>query len=109
MLPDSPEWLMTAGVTYEPTEWLVANFSAKYTDERYLDFNETYTLDSYLVAQAYVDIGGPNNFGMPENVRLRFNLDNVFDKQVVSFGYVGSNYGRPLSPRTFQATLTVDF
>ena len=33
----------------------------------------------------------------------------LFDKQVVSFGYVGSNYGRPLSPRTFQATLTVDF
>lgn len=109
LLPDSPEWLATAGVTYEPTEWLVANFSAKYTDKRYLDFAETYSLDSYIVAQAYVDIGGPNNFGLPENVRLRFNLDNVFDKQVVSFGYVGSNYGRPLSPRTFQATLTVDF
>ena len=108
-LPDSPEWLATGGVTYEPTEWLVANFSAKYTDTRYTDFNETYELKSYLVAQAYVDIGGPNSFGMPENMRLRFNVDNVFDKQVMSFGFTGSSFGRPLSPRTFQATLTVDF
>ena len=108
-LPDSPEWLATGGVTYEPTEWLVANFSAKYTDTRYTDFNETYELKSYLVAQAHVDIGGPNSFGMPENMRLRFNVDNVFDKQVMSFGFTGSSFGRPLSPRTFQATLTVDF
>ena len=108
-LPDSPEWLATGGVTYEPTEWLVANFSAKYTDTRYTDFNETYELKSYLVAQAYVDIGGSNSFGMPENMRLRFNVDNVFDKQVMSFGFTGSSFGRPLSPRTFQATLTVDF
>ena len=108
-LPDSPEWLATGGVTYEPTEWLVANFSAKYTVTRYTDFNETYELKSYLVAQAYVDIGGPNSFGMPENMRLRFNVDNVFDKQVMSFGFTGSSFGRPLSPRTFQATLTVDF
>ena len=108
-LPDSPEWLATGGVTYEPTEWLVANFSAKYTDTRYTDFNETYELKRYLVAQAYVDIGGPNSFGMPENMRLRFNVDNVFDKQVMSFGFTGSSFGRPLSPRTFQATLTVDF
>ena len=108
-LPDSPEWLATGGVTYEPTEWLVANFSAKYTDTRYTDFNETYELKSYLAAQAYVDIGGPNSFGMPENMRLRFNVDNVFDKQVMSFGFTGSSFGRPLSPRTFQATLTVDF
>ena len=108
-LPDSPEWLATGGVTYEPTAWLVANFSAKYTDTRYTDFNETYELKSYLVAQAYVDIGGPNSFGIPENMRLRFNVDNVFDKQVMSFGFTGSSFGRPLSPRTFQATLTVDF
>ncbi|MFC3201345.1 TonB-dependent receptor [Alteromonas oceani] len=108
-LPDSPEWLMTGGVTYEPTEWLVANFSAKYTGKRYTDFAESIELDSYLVAQAYVDIGGPNNFGMPENMRLRFNIDNVFDKEVMSFGFTGSTFGRPLSPRTFQATLTVDF
>ena len=108
-LPDSPEWLAIGGVTYEPTEWLVANFSAKYTDTRYTDFNETYELKSYLAAQAYVDIGGPNSFGMPENMRLRFNVDNVFDKQVMSFGFTGSSFGRPLSPRTFQATLTVDF
>ena len=108
-LPDSPEWLATGGVTYEPTAWLVANFSAKYTDTRYTDFNETYELKSYLVAQAYLDIGGPNSFGIPENMRLRFNVDNVFDKQVMSFGFTGSSFGRPLSPRTFQATLTVDF
>ncbi|MDC8829774.1 TonB-dependent receptor [Alteromonas gilva] len=108
-LPDSPEWLLTGGITYEPTEWLVANMSAKYTSTRYTDFSETYELESYLVTQAYLDIGGPNDFGMPENMRLRFNVDNLFDKEVMSFGFTGSSFGRPLSPRTFQATLTVDF
>lgn len=108
-LPDSPNWLMTGGVTYEPTEWLVANFSAKYTSKRYTDFAEAIELESYLVAQAYVDIGGPNHFGMPENMRLRLNIDNVFNKEVMSFAFTGSSFGRPLSPRTLQATLTVDF
>jgi iron complex outermembrane receptor protein len=108
-LADSPEWLITAGMTYEPTEWLVANLSAKYTDTRYTDYNETNELESYLVVSGYIDIGGANNFGMPENISIRLNVDNLLDEHVMSFGYTNSTYGRPLSPRTFQASITVDF
>ena len=110
ILADSPEWLFTGGVTYEPTEWLVANVSGKYTGKRYADYTEGYEMDSYTVLSGYLDLGGPNDFGVPENVSLRFNIDNLLDEEVTTaFVYAGSAYFRPLNPRTFQATLTVRF
>jgi iron complex outermembrane receptor protein len=108
-LADSPDWVMTGGITYEPTEWLVANVSAKYTSSRFTDYAETYEMDSYTTVSAYVDLGGVNPFGMPENVSLRLNVDNLFDKEVLSFAFVGSAFYRPLSPRNVQASLTVAF
>ena len=109
-LADSPEWLLTGGVTYEPTEWLVANLSGKHTGERYSTFTETAEVEAFTVFDAYVDIGGPNGFGVPENVSLRFNLNNVFDEEVpTAFMFAGSAFYRPLNPRTFQATLTARF
>ncbi|MFT6897920.1 MAG: iron complex outermembrane receptor protein [Paraglaciecola sp.] len=66
-------------------------------------------MDSYTIVSAYVDLGGINPFGMPENVSLRFNVDNLFNKEVLSFAFVGSAYYRPLNPRNFQASLTVAF
>ena len=117
-LGDSPEWLFTGGVTYEPTEWFVANISTKYTGERFADFQETAlspgnVMESYFLWSGYVDIGGPNGFGLPENVSLRFNLDNILDEETLPFADTrtnGSNaFFRPLNPRTFQATLTAVF
>ena len=110
ILADSPEWLFTGGVTYEPTEWMVANISGKYTGKRYADYTESYEMDSYAVLSGYLDLGGPNDFGVPENVSLRFNVDNLLDEEVTTaFVFAGSAYFRPLNPRTFQATLTVRF
>lgn len=106
---DSPELLFTGGVTYEPTTWLVANLSVKYTGKRYSDFSENVKLEAYTVANAYIDIGGPNDFGVPENVRFRINIDNVFDEQTLPFAFTGSTFKRPLNPRTLQGTLTVEF
>ncbi|MEP1871407.1 MAG: TonB-dependent receptor, partial [Paraglaciecola sp.] len=108
-LADSPEWLVTAGITYEPTEWIVANVSAKYTGSRYTDYAETYTMESFTLVSAYLDLGGINPFGIPENVSLRFNVDNLFDEEVLSFAFIGSAFYRPLNPRNFQASLTVAF
>ncbi|MEM9938247.1 MAG: TonB-dependent receptor [Pseudomonadota bacterium] len=117
-LADSPEWLFTGGVTYEPTEWLVANLSTKYTGERFADFKEAATspgnvMESYYLWSAYLDLGGPNDFGIPENVSLRFNVDNILDEETLAFTFTSSSGGnaffRPLNPRTFQATLTVKF
>lgn len=108
-LADSPEWLFTGGITYEPTSWLVANISAKYTSSRFTDYAESIELDSYTVVSTYIDIGGENDFGMPNNMRLRLNVDNLFNKEVLSFAFTGTNFYRPLNPRTVQASLTIDF
>ena len=117
-LADSPEWLFTGGVTYEPTDWMVANISTKYTGERFADFQEAATspgnvMEAYYLWSAYLDLGGPNDFGIPENVSLRFNVDNIFDEETLAFTFTSSSGGnaffRPLNPRTFQATLTVKF
>jgi iron complex outermembrane receptor protein len=89
---------------------MVANISGKYTGKRYADYTEGYEMDSYTVLSGYLDLGGPNDFGVPENVSLRFNIDNLLDEEVTTaFVYAGSAYFRPLNPRTFQATLTVRF
>jgi iron complex outermembrane receptor protein len=118
LLADSPEWIFSGGVTYEPTEWLVANLSTKYTGERYADFQEAATspgnkMEGYFLWSAYVDLGGPNNFGLPENVDLRLNVDNIFDEDTLAFTFTttgsGNAFFRPLNPRTVQATLTVNF
>lgn len=115
VLADSPEWLFTGGITWEPTEWLVANVSTKYTGERYADFanTEKNEMEDYFLWSAYVDLGGPNNFGIPENVSLRLNVDNLLDEDVLAFTFTTSGSGnaffRPLNPRTVQATLTATF
>lgn len=118
LLADSPEWLFTGGVTWEPTEWLVANISTKYTGERYADFAEgafqaDNVMESYFLWSGYVDLGGPNNFGLPENISLRFNVDNIFDEDTLAFTFTTTGTGaasyRPLNPRTAQVTLTARF
>ncbi len=105
-IADSPEWLFTGGVTWEPTDWLLGNLSLKYTGERYADYAEQFEMEDYTVFNAYLDISG-SVIGL-DMASLRFNLDNVTDEQVLSFVYAGSPYFRPLNPRTFQATITFD-
>ncbi|MEH6694091.1 MAG: TonB-dependent receptor [Hyphomonas sp.] len=118
LLADSPEWIFSGGITYEPTEWFVANLSTKYTGDRYADFREAAVspgnmMEGYYLWSAYVDVGGPNNFGLPENVSLRVNVDNIFDEDTLAFTFTttggGNAFYRPLNPRTVQASLTVHF
>ena len=101
---------MTGGITWEPTSWAVANISGKYTSERYATFDETGEMEAFAVFDGYIDLGGPNNFGMPENVSLRLNVNNIFDEEVpTAFVFAGAQFFRPLNPRTVQGTLTVNF
>lgn len=97
-------------MTYEPSEWFVANLSGKYTGERFSTFSEGSPVDSFTVFDGYVDIGGPNDFGLPENISLRLNVNNIFDERVeTQFIFAGAAFYRPLNPRTVQATLTARF
>ncbi len=111
-LPDSPEWMVVAGMTAEPTTWIVANLSARYTGRRYSNFVNSERMESYTVWNAYVDIGEGQNFGPLKNLRARVNVDNVFDEDVLAFTFTsttGNATFRPLSPRTVQFSVTADF
>ena len=113
-IPDSAKWIVNGGVTVEPASWLVANISGKYTSARWSTFTNTAgsSVPAYTVFSAYVDIGDGIAIGPVKGVRARFNIDNLFDKDVLSFvspAVTGDGSFRPLSPRTFQATLSVEF
>jgi iron complex outermembrane receptor protein len=113
-IPDSAKWIVNGGITVEPASWLVANFSGKYTSSRWSTFTNTAgsSVPGYAVFSAYVDIGDGINIGPVKGVRARFNVDNLFDKDVLSFispAVTGDGAFRPLSPRTLQMTLSVEF
>ncbi|WP_338468401.1 TonB-dependent receptor [Novosphingobium sp. ZN18A2] len=111
---DSPKWLVSGGVTVEPAPWLVANFSGKYTGKRYADVTnyEPIAVRPYTVFNAYVDIGEGIQVGPLKSVKARINVDNVFDKDILSFILPLAPqfaYYRPLSPRTFQFTISAEY
>ena len=112
-VPDSPRWLAQAGVTYEMAPWALLNFSARYIGERYSNFTNSESVPGYTLYNAYLDLGGERvHYGPLKNVKLRFNVDNLFDKDYL--GYIltstsGPAVFRPGSPRTFQSTLSMEF
>ncbi|GFM88029.1 TonB-dependent receptor [Pseudomonas cichorii] len=112
-IPDSPRWLAQAGVTYELQPWAVLNFSARHIGSRYSNFTNTESVPGYTLYNAYLDLGGDNlRYGPLKSVKLRFNIDNLFDKDYL--GYIltstsGPAFYRPGSPRTFQTTLSAEF
>ena len=108
-LADSPELLGNIGLTWEPSNWFVANIGVQYTATRYTDFAQQIELEAYTLATAYVDIGGPNDLGIPENLRFRINIDNLLDEKTLPFGFTGSTFLRPLNPRTILGTVTIEF
>ena len=110
-IPDSAKWIVSGGVTVEPASWLVANISGKYTSKRWSTFTNTpgSSVPGFTVFSAYVDIGDGWSFGPVKSVKARFNVDNLFDKDTLSYistAVTGDGFFRPLSPRTFQFTIT---
>ncbi|QKZ05616.1 MULTISPECIES: TonB-dependent receptor domain-containing protein [Pseudomonas] len=112
-VPDSPRWMAQAGVTYELAPWALLNFTGRFTGERYSNFTNTESVPGYTVYSAYLDLGGQQvHYGPLKNVKLRFNLDNLFDKDYLGYIYTTSDGAasyRPGSPRTFQTTLSMEF
>jgi iron complex outermembrane receptor protein len=110
-VPDSAKWIVSGGVTVEPASWLVANISGKYTSSRWSTFANTpgSSVPGYTVFSAYVDIGDGLSFGPLKAIKVRANVDNIFDKDTLSFissSVTGDGAFRPLSPRTFQITIS---
>ena len=110
-IPDSAKWIVSGGVTIEPASWLVANISGKYTSKRWSTFTNTAgsSVPAYTVFSGYVDIGDGWSFGPVKSIKARFNVDNIFDKDTLSYissSVTGDGSFRPLSPRTFQFTIS---
>lgn len=113
-LPDNATWIVNGGVTIEPASWLVGNLSAKYTSGRWstLDNTPGSKVPAFTVVNAYVDIGDGWHVGPLKTVKARFNIDNLFDKDTLAFistAATGDGYFRPLSPRTYQFSLSAEY
>lgn len=110
-IPDSAKWIVSGGLTVEPASWLVGNISGKYTSRRWSTFTNTpgSSVPSYAVFSAYLDIGDGISLGPVKGIRARLNVDNIFDENTLSFissTVTGDGFFRPLSPRTFQFTIS---
>ena len=69
----------------------------------------TEQIGGYTLFNAYLDVGQGFDFGYLKEVKLRFNVDNITDKQYL--GTITSTIDtpatfRPGSHRTFQVSLT---
>ena len=111
-LPDSAKWIVSGGVTVEPASWLVANISGKYTSKRWSTLVNSAGSDvpGFTVFSAYADIGDGITIGPVKNIKARVNIDNIFDKNAISYispATSGDGFFRPLEPRTVQVTLSV--
>lgn len=112
-VPDSPEWVIQGAVTFEPVSWIVANVSVRHIGERFSNFTNTERVDANTLVNAYVDFGGDDwAVGPLRDLRLRVNVDNLFDEAYL--GTITSTVNtnatfRPGPARTVQVSLTAAF
>ena len=109
-VPDSPQWLSQAGVTWEAGRWGVLNLSGRYVGQRYSNYVNTESVGGYAVWNAYVDLGGEAFEGLLRNARLRFNVDNLFDRDylgTINPVVSGPATYRPGPDRTWQVSLSI--
>lgn len=112
-VPDSPEWVIQGGATFEPVSWIVASVSIRHIGERFTNFTNTERVDANTLVNAYVDFGGEDwTAGPLRDLRLRVNVDNIFDEAylgtISTTVNTNANF-RPGSSRTFQVSLTAAF
>lgn len=111
-IPDSAKWIVSGDVTVEPASWLVASISGKYTGKRYASYTNQYSVGGYAVFGAYIDIGDGWSLGPLKTIKARANVDNLFDKDTLAYvspQVAADGYFRPLSPRTFQFTISAEY
>jgi iron complex outermembrane recepter protein len=85
--------------------------SIRYTSRRFANFIHTFSVPAFTVVNANVDLGDGVGIGPVKNVLARINIDNIFDKDTLSFispQVTADGLFRPLSPRTFQFTISAE-
>lgn len=112
-IPDSPKLIAQLGATYEVNDWALLNLSAKHIAKRYTNLSNTESVPSFTLANAYVDLGSSQFKAGPfKDIKLRFNVDNLFDKDYI--GTVLPTVNTPAiflsgAERSYQASLTFSF
>ncbi len=108
----SPEIVGAAIIQWKPVKELNIKLYSKYVGEQYMDNKNTpeSKLDAYFVENALItyQIKGKNLF---DNVQLQLKINNLFDTQYVSNGYMwGSTaYYFPQAGRNFLAGINIKF
>lgn len=109
-LPDFPAFVFQGGLTWEVLPIALVNVSARHIGSRYSNFGNTEQLGSYTLYNGYVEVGDGFRFGALEEVKLRLNVDNIFDKNYLGTINVNQASGaatfRPGPQRTYQLTLS---
>ena len=76
-------------------------------------FINTKEMESYIVVDAYIEIGsGIDEIGPLKNLKARINVNNLLDTDTCHSlleQLTVTAFYRPLSPRTFQISFGADF
>jgi iron complex outermembrane receptor protein len=112
-LPDNAKYVLHGGVTVEPLSWAIVNLSARYLSGRFSNYLNNESIGGYTIFNAYVDLGGEGlDVGPVKDVKLRFNVDNLTDKDYLGTltpVATGAASFRPGPDRTYQVTLSASF
>lgn len=111
-VPDSPRWIFQGGATWEASDWALFHLQARTISDRYSNLTNTESVGGYTVYSAYADFGNEWNWGPLQDMRLRLNVDNLFDRDylgTISTTTSGAAYFRPGPERTVQLTLSTRF
>ncbi len=108
-VPDFPRFAFQGGVTWQIVPAALLNLSARYIGERYSNFTNTERVGGYALFNGYLELGEGFKLGPLEQVKLRLNVDNIFDRDYLGTITTTTNTVatfRPGPPRTFQLTLS---
>lgn len=111
-VPDSPRWIFQGGATWEAADWLVLHLQARAISERYSTFTNSEKVGGYTVYSAYADLGQSWNWGLVKDIKLRFNIDNLFDRDylgTITTAIDGTGTFRPGPARTAQLTVSARY
>lgn len=111
-VPDFPRWVLQGGATWEAAPWALFHLQGRAISSRYTNFTNTEQVGGYAVWSAYADFGDNWNWGVFKDIKLRANVDNLFDRDylgTISTQVSGPASFRPGPARTVQLTLSTRF
>lgn len=112
--PATPEFSLKSGISWSSPRQLNASLFLKHIGSRYGDATNTEKLDAYTISNFKADYS-LNNFFYTKNLKISFEVNNIFNKQYVGAIDVsddannGSASYYPGAPRTITAGMMIIF